>query len=152
MAVEYSRMQQRGGTESELLASAEVPLVREIIAASDTGRTWVGDGLRSLAELPSVIAVPPGQSYLIVDKATNLPIDQGILDAFDGRFAAAGSGGGGGGDVTPRVDYRLYDATKAAYPPAGNAPADTLLQWIGPVAPPINGLYARQPSVWFRTS
>lgn len=152
MTTEYSRMQQRGGTEAEILASAEVPIVRELIVASDTGRMWVGDGLHTAATLPTVIAVEPDEAYVIVDKATNLPADEGILAAFDGRFAAAGSGGVGSGDGTARVDYRLYDTKTNAYPPAGNAAADTLLMWVGPVAPPISGLYARQPSMWLRTS
>lgn len=152
MVIEYSRMQQRGGTESEILASAEIPLIREVIVATDTGRQWIGDGLRTCAALPSFIPVGPDEAYIVIDKATNLPVDQGVLDAFDSRFAAAGTGGGGGSDAPARVDYRIYNTSTSAYPTAGNAPADTLLIWIGPIAPPVSGTYARQPSTWWRTA
>lgn len=75
-------------------------------------------------------------------RAENAERARGILQAGTGD---------GGGSVASRLDYRLYDATSKAYPLAGNAPSDQLLIWIGPVAPPVNGDYARQPSTWWRT-
>jgi len=151
MATENARMQSRGGTEAELLASADVPLVRELVLAADTGRIWVGNGSDTCANLPSIDPPTKGTTYAEFSTQTNLPSSPDVLGALDERYGPDGDNGSTNPGAA-RVDYRLYDATSKTYPVAGNAPADQLLIWIGPTAPPVNGTYARQPSTWWRTA
>jgi hypothetical protein len=63
-----------------------------------------------------------------------------------------GAGTDGGTTSGGEVGARRYDPATKTYPKAGNAPADQLLIWYGPVAPPVNGDYARSPSMWLRTA
>jgi len=151
MATEFARMQSRGASEAELLASTDVPLVREIVVAGDTGRVWVGNGTNTVAALPSLDPPAAGTVYPEFSTATNLPSDPDILGALDERYGPDGDNGSTNPGAA-RVDYRLYDATSKTYPVAGNAPADQLLIWIGPTPPPVSGTYARQPSTWWRTA
>lgn len=151
MATEFARMQSRGASEAELLASTEVPLVREVVVASDTGRIWVGNGTDTCAALRSVVPPAKGSYYVEFSSQTNLPTSVDALAALDARFGAGGDDSGGTNPGAARVDYRPYNATTKAYPPAGNAPADQLLIWIGPTPPPVSGEFARQPSTWWRT-
>lgn len=65
MTVYDWRMQQRGGTEAEILSSGDVPLEREIVVAADTGSFWVGNGIDAPSGLPK-------QGPAVVDPATGL--------------------------------------------------------------------------------
>lgn len=76
-------------------------------------------------------------------RADSADVARGIIGAGTGD---TGSGGPG------EVGARRYDPITKTYPKAGNAPADQLLFWYGPVAPPVNGDYARVPSIWLRTA
>lgn len=74
------------------------------------------------------------------------------VDADQARgIIGAGTGDGGSGGPG-EVGARRYDPATKTYPKAGSAPADQLLIWYGPVAPPVNGDYARVPSMWLRTA
>ncbi|KTR11065.1 hypothetical protein [Curtobacterium citreum] len=64
MGTEYKRLQQRGRNETDLLAEDEVPLAGEIIVASDTGKTWPGDGVTPLTALPFYALVVPSTGQL----------------------------------------------------------------------------------------
>jgi hypothetical protein len=59
MTTQYARVQNNGGTEASLLTGNQIPLARELVVATDTGRIWVGDGQRTLKALPSIT---PGSS------------------------------------------------------------------------------------------
>jgi hypothetical protein len=50
----YRRIQQRGGTRAQIMAVNEIPLVRELVVATDTRDVWVGDGVTPVSELPGM--------------------------------------------------------------------------------------------------
>lgn len=98
MTKNLARMQQRGGPEEAILAADEVPLDRELIIATDTGRVWIGDGITPLSGLQSmgvlvtdpaagVVTLPDGTRVPAVDPTTSL-LPEAVMGAFDVRYVA----------------------------------------------------------------
>lgn len=69
----------RGGTAAALAALNEVPLARELILATDTGRFKVGNGVDHYNDLPYLApSIIPGQIGFGVSSGSSSPIESGI--------------------------------------------------------------------------
>lgn len=113
MGTEFKRMQSRGKTEAEILATDEVPLERELVVAPDTGRTWIGDGLSSVSALPYLPPVDGATNQLPAEVRSTIAANLGDPNTPEGAALAEAiaAGGGGGGGSSPLT----YDGTTGLY-------------------------------------
>jgi hypothetical protein len=133
-------MKQHGGTEAEILASADAPLERELVVAIDTGAFWIGNGVDVPADLPKqgpvavdaftrLASLPDGTNLPTVDESSaQLPdvvravLAQNLADPTtpEGVAAAAiigrpGAKGDAGAQGLPGVNAIENDAAVAGY-------------------------------------
>jgi hypothetical protein len=102
MTTSYYRMQQRRGTEADLLQENDVPLEGEWVVATDTGKAWIGDGATALSDITALGPVtvdpstglvrfsdPAGSQTATIDPSTYLFPDS-VMQALQNAFGGSG--------------------------------------------------------------
>jgi hypothetical protein len=113
VATEFKRFQVRGKKEEDLLVENGVPLDRELVVATDTRATWIGDGVTPIQSLPKGTLAGVG-SEVFTDIARDIADPETDIGAAVAAVAAASGGGGGSASLT-------YDLTTGLYTvPAGS--------------------------------
>jgi hypothetical protein len=113
VATEFKRFQVRGKKEDELLVENGIPLDRELVVATDTRATWIGDGVTPIQSLPKGTLAGIGPE--VYSDIANDIADPGT--AIGAAVAAVAASSGGGVSTPPLA----YDATTGLYTVPGGS-------------------------------
>jgi hypothetical protein len=107
VATEFKRFQVRGNKEEELLVENGVPLDRELVVATDTRATWIGDGVTPIQSLPKGTLAGVGPE-VYSDIANDIADPGTDIGAAVAAVVASSGGGGASASLT-------YDPATGAY-------------------------------------